>query len=189
MSSNNHQRNYSSSILRSRYKDLLKGTIPRQIASDLCNNDLLTKEELQRVLCLKDDTKQHQQLLDILTCKGIPMLTKYSSAIKLSKKTSDAVSTLNGKDSMIEYARRMSPTETEPPDITINQGCQELPGTASPLGKAHVMKGRRGVSPKTLQTGGGYIAAAKEAHSGEPTMPVKGHPGYDLEGSTSFERE
>ena len=85
----NQSRNYSSEILRSRYSDLLKGTVASKTARALYDCELLTDEELQTIISCDSDAKQHEQLLDTLTYKGIPMLTKFSPAIKTAKQQID----------------------------------------------------------------------------------------------------
>ena len=152
MSSGSHSSGRSSTILRSRYQDLLKDTVPSKIVDVLCDNDLLTQEETQRILSCESDTEQHRELLDILTCKGIPMLTKFSSAIKNAKRQPD---TNLGKVQQLS-------TETsfpKPPNMSQHE-CQGFPDTRLSVGSTHVMNGEVSQPQRPPHTGDECIILA-----------------------------
>ena len=178
MSSGTPPKIRSSEILRSRYRDLLKGTVPSQIASGLCEHNLLTTEELRTILSFEVDAKRHHELLDILSHKGIPMLTKYSSAIKSIKKQP---SFSNGESKLGEAP---SPSSSQGPlalaliPHKMDKECQGFPATSSiPLGNPGIMNSAQGIALQKVQTGGGGSRAAKQgSHAGDSCR----HYGNDL---------
>ena len=177
MSTKSAPKTHSSEILRSRYQDLLKGTVPSQIASGLCNKSLLTKEELRKILSYEVDAKQHHELLDILSCRGIPMLTKYTSAIKSIRqqpsfansesKLRETPSPGGGQGSLaLQGSHRM------------DKECQGFPATSSiPLGNPGATNGAEGNALQKVQTGDGGSQVAKQ---GSPADDSCLHSGYDL---------
>ena len=181
MSASSLPKSRSSEILRSRYRDLLKGTAPSKIASGLCNNDLLSKEELQTILSFEVDAKRHHELLDILSHKGIPMLTKYSAAIKSIKKQPNFT---NSEGSLGEAPSCSSqgPLVHTPVILhdshKMDEECQGFPITNHlPVGNLQDMNSARGKSPIKVQTGDASIQTAKQ---GSPAGDSCVHNGYDL---------
>ena len=169
MSSGTPPKLRSSEILRSRYRDLLKGTIPSQIASGLCEDNLLTTEELRTILSFEVDAKRHHELLDILSRKGIPMLTKYSSAIKSIKKQPY----FSNRESKL--GETPSPSSSQGPlalaliPHKMDKECQGFPAMSSiPLGNPGIMNSAQGIALQKVQTGDGGSQAAKQgAHAGD----------------------
>ena len=142
MSSSNRLKTHSSEILRSRYCDLLKGTVACKIASNLHNHGLVTDEELREILSCDNDAKQHQHLLDTLTRKGIPMLTKLSPAIKTAKQQ------------IIKESRQsplglvQTPASSESPHNG-DGDCGGFPGTGLPHDNCQGLSGGSAASPKS----------------------------------------
>ena len=204
MSSRTPPKIRSSEILHSRYRDLLKGTVPSQIASGLCEDNLLTTEELRTILSFETDVKRHRELLDILSRKGIPMLTKYSAAIKsikskpsFSNKLGEAapspssVGYHNGSQGPLALAQ--SPI---PHDHRMNkEECQGFPATNNnniiPLGDLQVMNSaQQGIAlhDQKVQTGddGSTLTEAAIIIQGSPATAAGGgdscphQNGYDV---------
>ena len=180
MSSSTPPKIRSSEILRSRYQDLLKGTIPGQIASGLCENNLLTTEDLRTILSFEADAKRHQELLDILSCKGIPMLTKYSSAIKSIKSQPN----LSNSESKVGEAPSPSGSSSQGPlalavvPHRMDKECQGFPAMSNmTMGNPGVMNSAQGIALQKVQTGGGGTQAARQ---GSPAGDSGPQYGYDL---------
>ena len=180
MSSSSSPKARSSEILRSRYQDLLKGTVPSQIASGLCDENLLTKEELQTILSFEVDTKRHHELLDILSRKGIPMLTKYTLAIRSIKKQpsfSDSESKLRETPSPSSCQGSLA-LQCAVISHKMDKECQGFPATSSkPLGSPGDMNSAEGIALQKVQTGD---AGSQTTKQGSPTGDSCLHYGYDL---------
>ena len=182
MSSCTPPKTRSSEILRSRYRDLLKGTIPSHIASGLCEDNLLTTEELRTILSFETDVKRHHELLDILSHKGIPMLTKYSAAIKSIKSQpsfsnklgeaapSPSIQYLNGSQGSLALTQTPIPHR-------MDEECQGFPATSNnnniiPLGDLQVMScAQQGIAlhDQKVQTGDDGSTLSEAAKQGSPT--------------------
>ena len=202
MSSRTPPKTHSSEILHSRYRDLLKGTVPSQIASGLCENNLLTTEELRMILSFEIDVKRHRELLDILSRKGIPMLTKYSAAIKSIKSQpsfsnklgeaapSPSVQYHNGSQGPLALAQSLIPH-----DHRMEEECQGFPATRGnnniiPLGDLQVMSSaQQGIAlhGQKVQTGddGSTLSEAAIIIQGSPATTAGGDScphqcGYDV---------
>ena len=201
MSSRTPPKIHSSEILHSRYRDLLKGTVPSQIASGLCEDNLLTTEELRTILSFETDVKRHHELLDILSRKGIPMLTKYSAAIKsikskpsFSNKLGEAapspssVGCHNGSQGPLALAQSLIPH-----DHRMEEECQGFPATSNniiPLGDLQVMSSaQQGIAlhDQKVQTGddGSTLSEAAIIIQGSPATVAGGDScphqnGYDV---------
>ena len=162
---------HSSEILRSRYCDLLKGTVACKIASNLHNCGLVTDEELQEILSCDNDAKQHQQLLDTLTRKGIPMLTKLSPAIKAAKQQ------------VIKESRQsplglvQTPASSESPHKG-DGDFEGFPGTDLPHVNCQELSGGSAAFPKSPQT-------TEHGHSSSDSM-LSNEQGLVPSGSVAF---
>lgn len=159
MSSGYCSSGHSSTILRSRYNDLLKDTVPSKVVEILCDNNLLTQEEKQRILSFESNAKQHQELLDTLTQKGIPMLTKYSSAIKKAKRQA------NGNLGKVHQQLSTEASAPKSPNKPQHE-CQGFPDSRLSVGSTHVMNGEVGQPPRPPLTGDECIILASP-HGGD----------------------
>ena len=175
MSSGDRSKDYSSSILHSRYKDLLKGTVPSDISRVLCEQKLLTDREVQRIENCGGDAKKQRELVDILTRKGIPMLTKYSPVIKKAKFRQMATN----DDKGLQHSTELPATHSE---------CQDLPGMGiSHKGKAHITNGTAAVGTSQRSSHSGY--EDRQGNNDGLESPTANSHGYDVGGSTALERE
>ena len=170
MSSGGRSAGHSSTILRSRYQDLLKDIIPSKVVDILCDNNLLTQEETLRILGFESDAEQHQELLDTLTRKGIPMLTKYSSAIKNAKRQPDT--------NLCKVQEQLASVPKSPNKPQLE--CQGFPDTRLSVGSTHVMNGEVGQPPRPPQTGDECIILASPLGGESEQATATG----DLVGST-----
>lgn len=176
MSSSDRSTSHSSTILRSRYQDLLKGTAPVIIVNVLRDNNLLTEEETEKVLRFENDSAQHRELLDILSCKGIPMLTKYSSAIKKSKRHA-------GMNVGKAYELSVQVPYTKPPNKSQHE-YQGYPDRSLSVGSSHVVNGEGCLSP---QAGDECILLASTLGGNSESGPSA--IGHDLVGSATLAYE
>lgn len=179
MSSGAPPRVRSSEILRSRYRDLLKGAVPSQIASGLCEANLLTTQELRTILSFEADARRHTELLDILTLKGIPMLAKYSSAIK-SIKSQPSYESKRGEapSPSSSSGGSQGPLALALVPHKMNKECQGFPVKSNtPLGVMNTSCQQEGIALQKAQTGGGGSEAAKQ---GSRPGDSCGRYGYDL---------
>ena len=192
----------SSEILRDRYQVLLKGTAPCKIARSLCENNLLTEEELQMIVRFEDDAKQSHELVDILSCRGIPMLTKYTTAIK-SIKNQQKLKSITNQQKLNDHviAHSESSRVGEAPSPTRSQGalalaaiphrmeeeCQGFPGTnTSTMGNLAAMNSPGVIAPdEGVQAGhsAGTVAADMQGMAAVQGSSVSDsclHFDYDL---------
>ena len=164
MSSSNRLKAHSSEILRSRYCDLLESTVACKIASNLHDHGLLTDEELQEILSCDNDAKQHQQLLDTLTRKGIPMLTKISPAIKTAKQQIIKES----RQSQLGLVQTPA-SSSESPHKSVGD-CEGFPGTGLPHDNCQGLNGGSATSPKPPVP----TRTAEHGHSNSDSMLANG---------------